>query len=221
MKWHTFHLLVSILHFLAALCGAQEFGRPQIHFQTMLYEGDLDTERHVYNRVSFDVSAHAIQTHRPGLARRFSTPPDVRDYCLESDDYDNSGLERGHSFALLFCRDQDEADQSCFMMAVSPQYPDVNAPVISSLEEHIATLAQTARLVQVEITTEFGKTSAPLPNADEPYMVPSAFEYTLQYKKHYGTGTLTSFEYYRIPNVPNVLDMGKTFRDFQTAGRKD
>lgn len=208
---NLFALLAILAILVFAACAGERpvvrVSRPEIRIDAKLYEATLDCERHMLSSILFRVCPEDVIRPVPAeLDRDWWTTKATGAYALESGDYRNSKFERGHVRPLLLSGGSPHWQEINFLPVIVPQYPLVNDPLISGLEEHIADLAEHDP-VEVRVIVEFGDHGRDqLPHADEPYEIPSAFVYELSRRINAEITTVVTTV--RIPNVehPPSLD---------------
>jgi DNA/RNA endonuclease G (NUC1) len=77
------------------------------------------------------------------LARNFSTPAELRPICLEVRDYQNSGYEMGHLYALQFVHASQHGHEVNQLCAIAAQTPELNKGPWLAIEERIKALSET------------------------------------------------------------------------------
>lgn len=143
----------------------------QVLIQKHLYICAVDVAAKQPAWVAYKVSRADWDTENV-LERNFSTPPELRDICLEQSDYESSGYDLGHLYGLQFVSASRYASEVNQLCAVAAQRPDLNrGPWL--LAENRIRKASELRTVPV-MAGQFWKASMPaLKNADESHKVAS------------------------------------------------
>lgn len=177
-----------------------------LRFCTPLYEASIDVEQHCLLSLTATVTGdQIIQPIPEHVSRRWWQHETLGLLTLETADYTNSGLDRGHVYALLWASGSPDWRYVNLTAAIVPQYPATNQGPIKALEQHIADLAVEHGAVKVRIDIDYS-TDLPLklPEADETVGIPVAFRYRLQYGRR--------VELYRIPNSQTAEADYRTYR---------
>ena len=156
-----------------------EFGRPEVHITSPLYDAYLDTEYHMLARLTCTVTKADVSGNQ-GAERNWWTPKDLSPVCLEDSDYVGSGYQRGHVRALRWSAGNDHWPDVNMLGVIVPQLPEVNNGAIKNLESHVVDLANSHSPVSVTVICQFGS-DRHLKTADEPHRIPDAFFYRVTY----------------------------------------
>jgi DNA/RNA endonuclease G (NUC1) len=97
----------------------------QVLVQRHLYLACVDVEAKQPAWVAFRVRKQDWDTEQQ-LARNFTTPRELRDICLEPGDYNKSGYEKGHMYALQLASGSQYGHEVNQLCAVAAQRPGLN-----------------------------------------------------------------------------------------------
>lgn len=97
----------------------------QVLVQRHLYLACVDIEAKQPAWVAFRVRKQDWDTDNK-LERNFTTPRELRDICLEPGDYNKSGYEKGHLYALQLCAGSQYGHEVNELCAVAAQRPGLN-----------------------------------------------------------------------------------------------
>lgn len=203
------------LAILAATCHAQDrtvtVSAPIQRIVSPLYFAEIDCEKRMLRQMVYVVRATDVVRPVPNhIEREWWQHERAEPFALEDSDYNGSGYQRGHVRPILLSSGRKEwADVNCTAVIV-PQWPLVNSPIISGIEDHIADLSKKVGQVTVIVDVRFSDgPMVKLPEADEPCEVPSGFKYAVLWRE----GKRNRDEQYEVPNVetPPSLD----WRDYE------
>lgn len=146
------------------------FREGDVVVQRHLYTAALDSEAKVCRWVTFSVKRRYWDTDVK-IERAFYTPSGLRDVCLESSDYDNSGYARGHLVGKQFFQATMFANEVNEMSVVVPQRQALNAGPWLQMENWIREQSKDKTVFCIAGTI-LGDDQ--MQEADEPHRVPSA-----------------------------------------------
>lgn len=164
-----------------------------------LYWAEIDCERRMLKQMVYVVKSSDIVRPVPvNVERNWWQHEASKPFTLEDEDYRRSQYQRGHVRPILLSSGRPEWEDVNCTAVIVPQWPKVNSPLISGLEEHIAELASEHGQVTVIVDCRFESgVMVQLPESDEECEVPSGFAYTLMWR----SGRLHQRERFEIPNI--------------------
>ncbi len=161
---------------------------------TPLFTAEFDVRNHrlieLTGRVTLDTIIRGKS--RP---RNWWADADLASFSLEDHDYDGSGLDRGHVYALLWASGSPDWKVCNCTAFITPQHPATNRGPIKALEQYIVELAETEP-VTVRIVLNY----PPIAAGEDAPTIPIADSFTY----HLQCGDVA--EVYTIPNTPTPRD---------------
>jgi len=143
----------------------------QVLVQRHLYLACVDIEAKQPAWVAFRVQRSDWDTEQQ-LARNFTTPRELRDICLEPGDYNKSGYEKGHMYALQLASGSQYGHEVNQLCAVAAQRPGLNKGPWLDAENRIKK-ASDRETVSVLSGQLWLSEMLPLKRANEPHKVAS------------------------------------------------
>jgi DNA/RNA endonuclease G (NUC1) len=143
----------------------------QVLVQRHLYLACVDIEAKQPAWVAFRVRKQDWDTDNK-LERNFSTPSELRDICLEPGDYNKSGYEKGHLYALQLAGGSQYGHEVNQLCAVAAQRPGLNKGPWLDAENRIKKASETGT-VSVLSGQLWLSDMPPLKRANEPHKVAS------------------------------------------------
>lgn len=143
----------------------------QVLVQRHLYLACVDIDAKQPAWVAFRVRKQDWDTDNK-LERNFTTPKELRDICLEPGDYNKSGYEIGHLYALQFVNGSQYGHEVNQLCAVAAQRPGLNKGPWLDAENRIKKSSETGT-VSVLSGQLWLSEMPPLRRANEPHRVAS------------------------------------------------
>lgn len=143
----------------------------QVLVQRHLYLACVDVEAKQPAWVAFRVRKQDWDTDNK-LERNFSTPRELRDICLEPGDYNKSGYEKGHMYALQLASGSQYGHEVNQLCAVAAQRPGLNKGPWLDAENRIKKASETGT-VSVLSGQLWLSEMPPLRRANEPHRIAS------------------------------------------------
>lgn len=157
---------------ISVFCDSVPAVQPgQIVVQRHLYLACIDSEAKQPVWVAFRVRRSDWDTENV-LERNFSTPDDLRKFCLEQGDYEGSGYDLGHLYGLQFVSASENASEVNQLCAIAAQRPALNRGPWLRAENRIRKLSETGTVTVISGQLWLHP-MAQLVNADEVHKVAS------------------------------------------------
>lgn len=136
-----------------------------------LYLACVDTEAKQPAWLAYRIRKSDWETGNQ-LARNFNTPKELRAICLEPGDYEKSGMEMGHLYALQFVQARNDAHEVNQLCAIAAQSPGLNKGPWFAAETEMKAASET-ETVTVLAGQLWLNEMPPLTKANEPHKVAS------------------------------------------------
>lgn len=152
---------------------------PYVLVESPLYTAVIDGEKRTCVWITYRVRAEDVEPDND--ARRvWWCPEELRDYCLEAEDYRGSSRDRGHLRSVQMSRGSAHIHDIHLTAVIIPELPELNRGAIAQLEGEICELATEHGWCQVTITLLHDDDADVMPNADEDHDIPSQIIYLIQ-----------------------------------------
>jgi len=146
------------------------------HLYTLVYDPETKQARWMAYKLT-----RAMIDGNNALERRWVNSRPLPDMFLESQDYEGREYQIGHGLPVASVKDSPFAWEVNFIGACFVQTPAANMGPVAAIEAHIRELVQRHGDVSVRLGTLYESPMPPLPAADEPHTVPSAFWFIAQH----------------------------------------
>ena len=160
----------------ASPIDAHDFA-PYIEIESPLYRAIINRETRCCVWITFRVRAEDVENDNE-TDRVWWLPPELRDFCLEAEDYRGSGYDRGHLRSIQMSRGSGHWQDVNLTAVIVPELPELNRGAISQLESHICDLATSHGWADVTITLTGD--AGDMPRADESHAIPERLLYVVE-----------------------------------------
>lgn len=150
---------------------------PYIEIESPLYRAIVNRETRSCVWITYRVRAEDVENDND-TDRVWWLPAELRDHCLEADDYRGSGYDRGHLRSIQMSRGSAHWQDVNLTAVIVPELPELNRGAISQLESRICDLATSHGWAQVTITLTGD--SGDMSGADESHAIPERLLYVIE-----------------------------------------
>lgn len=139
---------------------------PYVAIESPLYRAIIDRDRRSCVWIQYTVRREDV-AEGEDVDRGWWNHRELMPHCLESEDYNRSGLDRGHLRSLLMSRGSRHWSDINNMAVIVPQDPTLNRGELAQFENDICQLAMQYGWCRVTITLTFDDDVRTMPYADE------------------------------------------------------